>query len=153
LNSCFFLPAGVEWFCSNRKEKRCITPYPKFSHAKELKVTINYFNESSIPWQKGSDCSERYAFDTMSFSSKNMVLFTDLGSMAIMKINYQLIFFKIDHVEIRWQTDDHSFFRGNKIQKELIFTSKEVKKIRDGIFSSAAGSLEIFKKRAEENCM
>jgi hypothetical protein len=72
-NPCFFLLLALSSFIQTEKKKDALPQAPAFLHAKDLKITINYFNEQSIPRQIGSDCSERYAFDTMAFYSKNMV--------------------------------------------------------------------------------
>jgi hypothetical protein len=136
----FFLLV-LSGFIQTEKKKDSLPPTPAFLYAKELKLTINYFTESSIPVKKNTGCSERYAFDTMALLSKNMVLYTDSDSLAIMKINYQLVFCKIDHAEtIGKQVTIH--FSGNGYK--IIFTSKEVKKIRDGLFIRS-GILEISK--------
>jgi hypothetical protein len=137
----FFFVLILSGFVQTEKKQDVSSQAPTFLSAKELKVTINYFNEEVIPGQIGSDCSERYAFDTMSFSSKNMVLFTDLGSMAIMKINYKLIFFKIDDVQIHGR-ERTSFFSGQGYKMK--FVTKEIKKIDDEYFVYG-GTLEISK--------
>ena len=128
-------------FIQTEKKKEASPPVPAFLFAKDLKITINYFNEACIPVKKEMGCSERYAFDTMALLSKNMILYTDVDSLAIMKINYQLIFFKIDQVEtLGKQVTTH--FSGNGYK--VIFTTKEVKKIRDDLFIRS-GVLEISK--------
>jgi hypothetical protein len=137
----FFFLLVLSGFVQTEKKKDASPPAPNFLSAKELKVTINYFNEKVIPGQTGSDCSERYAFDTMSFSSGNMILFTDLGSMAIMKINYKVIFFKVDHVEILGKQITTLFSgEGYKVK----FITKELKKI-DYEYFVRGGTLEISK--------
>lgn len=128
-------------FIQTEKKKDSSPPAPAFLSAKDLKITINYFNEESIPGQLGGDCAERYAFDTLALYSKNMVLFTDLGSLAMMKINYQLISFKIDHVEILGKQIT-TFFSGQGYKMK--FVTKEVKKMGDEYFVRS-GTLEISK--------
>ncbi len=128
-------------FIQTEKKKDALPPVPAFLNARDLKITINYFNESAIPGQLGGDCSERYAFDTLSLLSRNMVLFTDLGSLAMMKINYQLISFKIDHVEILGKQIT-TYFSGQGYK--LKFVTKELKKIGDEYFVRD-GTLEISK--------
>lgn len=138
----FFLLLLLSGFIQTEKKKDSLPPVPAFLYAKDLKLTINYFNEGSIPTKPGTGCSERYAFDTMALLSKNMVLYTDRDSLAIMKINYQLLFFKIDHIEtLGKQITTH--FSGNDYKG--VFTSKEIKKIRDNYFIRS-GIIEISKK-------
>ncbi|MES2371775.1 MAG: hypothetical protein V4557_04285 [Bacteroidota bacterium] len=136
-----FLLLLLSGFIQTEKKKDAPPPVPAFFGAKDLKITINYFNEKSIPGQLGGDCSERYAFDTLALFSGNMMLFTDLGSLAIMKINYRLISFKIDHVEMLG-TQRTTFFSGEGYT--IKFVSKELKKLGDEYFVRG-GTLEISK--------
>jgi hypothetical protein len=77
----------------------------------------------------------------MALLSKNMVLYTDVDSLAIMKINYQLIFFKIGHVEILG-TQRTTFFSGQGYT--IKFVTKELKKTGNEYFVRG-GILEISK--------
>ncbi|MDB5209398.1 MAG: hypothetical protein JWQ30_225 [Sediminibacterium sp.] len=112
-----------------------------FLKANDLKITVNYFDEKSIPYDIAGDCSERYAFDTLMLHANKMVLFTDLGSVAIMKINYQLIHFKFDRAEVGAKQTTHIYSgEGYTIR----FTSKQIKKLDDEYFVHS-GTLEISK--------
>ncbi|MEO8171931.1 MAG: hypothetical protein ABI581_02565 [Sediminibacterium sp.] len=117
------------------------SPQPAFLAAKDLKLTINYFNEESVPVKKNSPCAERFAFDTMALYSKNMIFYTDLDSVAIMKLNYQLIFFKAMHID-RVGKQLTAIFSGQGYQVK--FTSKEVRKVRAD-YSIRSGIIEISK--------
>jgi len=122
------------------KKKDTTHTIPSFVHPIKLKVTLNYFDEKSIPGQMGGDCSERYAFDTLAFHINKLVLFTCFDTV-IMKINYQLLFFKIAHSEMhgKQRTDIFGGY-GYTIK----FTSKEIKKIGMKYFIRS-GTIEISK--------
>ncbi|MES2330838.1 MAG: hypothetical protein V4539_14650 [Bacteroidota bacterium] len=114
---------------------------PLFLKANDLKITVNYFDEKLIPHDIAGDCSERYAFDTLMLHANKMVLFTDLGSVAIMKINYKLIHFKFDHADVSAKQTTHIYSgEGYTIR----FTSKQIKKLDDEYFVHS-GTLEISK--------
>lgn len=136
----FFLLSVLLVSFQTEKKKDTANTIPSFVHPVELKVILNYFDEKSIPGQMGGDCSERYAFDTLAFRMNKLILFT-CSDTVMMKINYQLLFFKIAHSEIhgKQRTD---IFSGHGYTIKL--TSKEIKKI-DLEYFIRSGTIEVSK--------
>ncbi len=135
----FFVLVLLVGFQSDQK-KDTSRSIPSLVHPVELKVTLGYFDERSIPFAIAGDCSERYAFDTLALRINKMILFTDADTV-MMKINYQLLTFKISHSEIhgKQRTD---IFSGYGYTIKLI--SKEIKKIDLEYFIRSA-TIEISK--------
>lgn len=120
------------------KKKDTSRSISSFVRPVELPVILSYFDEKLIPGQLGGDCSERYAFDALALRIHKMILFTSFDTV-IMKINYQLMVFKVAHTELHGKQRITTFSgQGYAIK----FTSKEIKKIDDEYFTQS-GTIEI----------
>ena len=132
-------------FLQTDPKKDTSLPVRSVLQTNNLNITLGYFNESVIPGQSGSDCSERYAFDTLALRMHKMILFTDMGSLAILKINGKLVTCKGIRSE-RKGKEIIMRFSGDGYQVK--FTSKEIKKlddeywIRSGVIEIEKGGLK-----------
>ncbi len=116
------------------------TRIPSFITYHQLPVTLGYFDQKNIP-DSLHGCSEQYAFDTLSFRIHKMILFTDLNTTALLKINGRLLNFTITHTEVKGKKiTTHFSGHGYNIQ----FISIEVKKL-DIEYWIRSGTLEIRK--------
>ena len=105
-------------------------------------IQLSYFHFKDIPGQFGSDCSEQYAFDTAAIRHDKLIMFTDIDSITMLKINGDLIFFKMKHSEEHNKQRVTDFFaKGYKIK----LISREIKKMDDEYFLKIA-TLEIEKE-------
>ncbi|MES2004416.1 MAG: hypothetical protein V4450_07835 [Bacteroidota bacterium] len=118
---------------------------PSFLRSHELSVTLGYFDQRSIP-DSLNGCSEQYAFDTTAFRLKKLMLFTDMNTTALLKINGRLLSFKITHNETKGKKIILVFSgHGYTIQ----FTSTEIKQV-DMEYWVRSGILEIRKENQKK---
>ncbi|MFA6515446.1 MAG: hypothetical protein WCT42_04290 [Candidatus Paceibacterota bacterium] len=118
-----FLLVFVNGFSQNKQESN--TKNLSFLAANELAVTLSYFDRKQIP-DSLHGCSEEYAFDTLSFGQNKVILFTNLTTTAMLKINNRLLVFPITHTAIQGKKIITDFSaHGYQIR----FTSTELKKI------------------------
>ena len=116
-------------------------PVPKklsFADASKLNITLGYFNQEEIP-DSLSGCSSSYAFDTLSFRVRKMVLYTDAGTTLLLKINRQLLFFHIDRHTLQ-NKKEITEFSGHGYTGKLV--SQEIKQQGDELWIYGA-TLEI----------
>ncbi len=137
---CFAFFTALNSFSQLLLQQKQATRIPSFITYHQLPVTLGYFDQKDIP-DSLDGCSEQYAFDTLSFHIHKMVLFTDLNTTALLKINGKLLRFTITDTEIKGKKYTlHFSGHGYNIQ----FISLEVKKL-DMEYWIRSGTLEIIK--------
>jgi len=134
----FFLLVSVNGFSQNKQESN--TKRLSFLDANNLAVTLSYFDRKQIP-DSLHGCSEEYAFDTLAFRQNKAILFTNLTTTAMLKINNRLLVFPITHTTIQGKKIITEF-SGHGYQ--IRFTSTELKKT-DMEYWIRSGVLEIRK--------
>lgn len=104
----FFLPMMV--FSQHTPKD----PSPDFLaalKAKELKISLNYFDLSIVPPVSRDNCFEKYAFDTIAFHTGQMALFVN-DSTAVLKILFKPLILTLYKTErqgknlVKWFSGD-----------------------------------------------